>query len=1851
MPNVELEISERSDRDDMEGLVLNDRYEIVVEVGRGGRGVVYLAHDRALDREVAVKVVRQERLTKEDEARFSREARATAKLDHPAIVSIYDLCHFNGGLFLVMPYLRGDNLRVGLERLLDQRSMIEVAAQVAEALADCHRQGIVHRDIKPENIMLQGRPNGFGYRIKLVDFGLALHLGDERLTEHGALTGTLAYLSPEQVTMEGDNLTSATDVYSLGVVLYEGLVGETPFIGDWQTLLYQVAHVEPKTPSEHGVDLEQELEQLILRCLHKEPDIRPTAKQLAAALRSLLAGPHEAWQEVPSTPRKPTQNRRVDHLSLVSRRHELVELENRLEAAKDGECQLVMIGGEAGVGKTAMIHQLEEVIRRQSILCLRGGFEDIAQGIFPYQAYCEALFDGLRQRHAEGFAASHELEVLAPDLLRLFPGMRSLPGLEDLALLSETPPAAKVLGTSASRTSKKRDFFEILARAFGASADGHPMVVILEDLHLANVSIEVLHYLFRRLGPTPLLIVGTYRSDEVDRHHPLVEMSAALTDDPRVAFVRLSALSASESRQLIDQWLTTWSPHVAALEDEVAPSRPTIDESSAQVLHQTTAGNPLHLQELLRSLLTTDDLRVGEDGVLTLVLPAEDSLPSLPGSVQLTVSRRLASLDRDALDVLVAASILGHQFDVSALSAVALSTPSEKMIDDLIEAGFLIVSRRHQGCFELSSQALRRVIYGDLSARRRRNLHRRAAHYLERQLGERAGTASGRLSQHYALADEAEPAIRHGLIAARQALAAHCLEDAMSNLQLLLDFLDDEGEEGGRDVAAEVYALLAEVLRLSDRSDEALDEIDRADRALRRTSQRQSPRRHSPDMLWTAAKAARQLNRFDEAWRWTDLGIEALAQGDQPTFLRRFLRLGEEIHQAWGHPQQAAELRRRAESLRQEGGQSDSGSDSGSGYAERLGDLLLVQGDYLAARDAFDAARLERRNTFGELSSKDEARYLERMAELALKLGRYEQALEHCQLGIELVAEEDGEAMAGLEALAGRVECSAGRFEQAAAWVERGLARLRGSSEDDGVACRDPLGRLCSGVHQRIMAQLFRTQGNVLLGQGQPTQASTAFEQGRQLFERLEDRWEHSIALFNLAEASIQLGDYAAASGYLTAAAIEKSAIGDRWGLAYTHGARAWIHLDRGEDVAARREVATGLELARSLDDPKVVAWLHILSGRTHLLKGEIDDAESEMQSALAHAERTQAGPELVQARLGMSAVHCERGLFRRAQVAAEWAHRRAVESSEREAMLAASVALGRVARVVGKFAEASRWFRAALQLAEDIGNPYRICEVLSLCGETTLRCGNHRGARDDFERMHRLAEHIPDQRLVSIAELCLAEVSLLVGDEEATLDFAQSALRTARKLALPNAMGSVYELLTRHFVQVAQYRRAETYANAAIQIYSGSQEGDARSRGRVHLALAEMHLIAGNHCGERQEAENALRLLENSGDQAAWLDARRTSIAVQVGEDPEAATVGLAENIVASREAGYLLGEVRAQGFQCELLRRLGRIDEAMECARQEERLLRRIAHRKWLAVNAFHFASLYLEAGDFGRALHAGGLNFEPADNVGSMGRLFGLELGASLLLQIGRYRKARNLLDEAFHLAEKSDHPWRLANVHLVRAELFLASGGIHAAREEQSKGSAIAALLPDTNLLWYGYLVAERLEVLSAKLALAKGQPRRAVDVLEEPLRVFAELRTPLEEIDASLVLATAQLQLQAPKTACELLESIASRSREKGLVAREADALFLLGRASSDIEIARRSYRLAVRTGSWLRIARAARLVAEMESILGQADRSVRSRCVAKDLYDRLRQEIEPECRRSAESYWRTWGHPSATELT
>ncbi len=870
---------------------LAKRYEIVSELGRGGMGVVYRARDPMLNREVAVKLISSTDLTPEIAERFQREAQIVAQMDHPGIVPIYDLGQDNGSLFFVMPVVEGENLRHLLwGGSLRLGEVLDIAIQTADALDYSHARGVVHRDIKPENIMVSRHETGV--RIRVMDFGLAHATTESRLTKTGTLVGTVAYLSPEQVTAR--SFDGRSDIYSLGTVLYECLAGEPPFSGEVQSILYRIVHEVPQPPRALGAEIREELQDVVLQCLQKDPSKRPQkAGSVSEALRRHRASlqSDEFSRSVVLTASRMVQ--RPAASAFIGREKEFGQLQHRLNAAITGDCQFAVVAGEPGIGKSRLLEELKKLASVRKIRALYGRFVEQDRA-FSYQGFCELIQDYFRTRDSGSSAGERpDFSDLAPDLLSLFPLLTEIPELRSAASGGSRRAAAG----EEHKAEDRIQIFELLARSLTRIGGGKPLVLILENLHGAEISIEALQYIVRRLGPTPTLIVGSYRQTETDKRHPLIRMLDSFADDPRFVQITLGPFSPSE--------------HRAFIESVAGGSK--VSDALAERLRDATEGNPFFTKELVRSLMDSAGIAKDDSGAWNFAKGTGISSDALPATIQQAVEKRIERLPEELRELLSIASVLGKSFDFRDLEVLAEDV---KNLDDsaekLVREGILEEERESRGDrLAFASGIVRDVLYGALPRRKRRSLHRKYAELLEKRYAGRLERVYPDLVHHFSQADVPEKTVEHGLKLAQKSLDAFSPDDAIRAAKICLEFLEDEEWEGDRSLEGEARLVLARAHRMAGNTDGALREAEAAVKVFER--EKQTPRAVAAILF--AADTAWQARRVEETRRFAERGIETARAGATPDELTKLLSLAATVANLRGEYPKAAAYQAEIERL------------------------------------------------------------------------------------------------------------------------------------------------------------------------------------------------------------------------------------------------------------------------------------------------------------------------------------------------------------------------------------------------------------------------------------------------------------------------------------------------------------------------------------------------------------------------------------------------------------------------------------------------------------------------------------------------------------------------------------------------------------------------------------------------------------------------------------------------------------------------------------------------------------------------------------------------------------------------
>jgi tetratricopeptide (TPR) repeat protein len=731
--------------------LLNERYRLDVELGHGGMGTVYQAHDMLLDRDVAVKVLSSQALGAEGRARLLHEAQAVARLNHPNIVKVYDAGTAEGLSFIVMELLSGDSLFV--TRPTEIEAIIAISRQVCAALEHAHAHGIIHRDLKLENIIIS--ENGVAM---LTDFGLA-RSDTSRISMEGMIVGTVFYLAPEQAL--GQPLDGRADLYALGVILYELTAGRVPFTGeDALTIIAQHLHAPVVPPSTYNAAIPTWLDALILKLLSKRPDDRPAS---ASEVLRLLEGDESV---VPPEVRTSVLDRLVRG-RVVGREHESDEARAvwRQVITAPGERPVLLISGESGVGKTPLMREVTTLAE------ISGGKVLLAQCYDQSGAPYAPITDLIRRVDLPHPPEFVDGTVLA-DLLVLAPDLRTL-----------MPQAPAHLATD-PQTEQQR-IFESFTALCAALTVRTPLLIVIEDVHWADSStLFLLRHLARRARTLKLklLLLLTFRDEDLDEACCLNDVLLDFNRERLAARIKLARFTREQTHSLLAYML------------QEEPAAEFVDS-----IYRVTEGNLFYVQEVCRSLI--------EEGKLTRENgrwrhPRMEEI-HIPETIQATIQARVNKLPIQVQDVLRMAAVIGSEFDFNILQKA--SEQDEDILIDAIE-----IAERAQIIEEVKSKSslyageaftfanalIPATLHESVSGLRRHRMHRRVATAIEAMHPDDS-TQFEVLAFHYEKAGDIARARDFHTRAGDRAMAVFANQEAERDYRAALQLSPSDSERAG----------------------------------------------------------------------------------------------------------------------------------------------------------------------------------------------------------------------------------------------------------------------------------------------------------------------------------------------------------------------------------------------------------------------------------------------------------------------------------------------------------------------------------------------------------------------------------------------------------------------------------------------------------------------------------------------------------------------------------------------------------------------------------------------------------------------------------------------------------------------------------------------------------------------------------------------------------------------------------------------------------------------------------------------------------------------------------------------
>ncbi len=694
-----------------------DRWRIVRRLGEGGFGVVYEVADRRTGDAAALKLLRHVR--PDAVYRFKREFRALAEITHPNLVRLDALESDGAAWFYTMELVRGVDFLAFVRAA--PGSLADAFAQLARGLCALHAAGKVHRDVKPSNVLVDG-----GGRVVLLDFGLAIDAAPGASTE---LAGTPLYMAPEQFL--GSGPSASADWFAAGVLLYEALADRPPFEGTAAEMIDAKRRGAFEPPAARDPGTPPALAELCGRLLSPEPGARPGGDAVLAVLGAARPSAGPARDD-----------------PFVGRAQELAALDGALRASRAGP-QLVLVSGEAGVGRTTLLRRFAGDAARAGALVLVGRCHE--RESVPYKAL-DGVIDELA-RHLRRQPAEDVDALLPPDtgdLGRVFPVLRQIAAIDRATPLQGGDPHG-------ARRRAARALRELLGRI----AERAPVVITVDDVQWGDAdSAALLAELLRPPTPPAVLFAGTARRGDSGSPflHALDDARRGVLTDVPITRLDLQPLGRDEAMDLGRRLLAGAG----------------LDTAAAALIADESRGVPLILRELV------DHARLG--GSVRATLPQ-------------VVARVLDTLDPTARRLLDVIAVAGHPVTAAATRDVSDLPGNAGAALAALRSARLVRVRAELGddLYEVTHERTRDIVLGFVAAERRRAIHLALA----RSLAAASDPDSESIGDHFAAAGDSRSAFEHTLAAARRASSAYAFAHAASLFRRALEVGGDATPRDG----------------------------------------------------------------------------------------------------------------------------------------------------------------------------------------------------------------------------------------------------------------------------------------------------------------------------------------------------------------------------------------------------------------------------------------------------------------------------------------------------------------------------------------------------------------------------------------------------------------------------------------------------------------------------------------------------------------------------------------------------------------------------------------------------------------------------------------------------------------------------------------------------------------------------------------------------------------------------------------------------------------------------------------------------------------------------------------------
>jgi len=788
-------------------------YAITEKISEGSKSIVYRGVRESDGMAVVLKIFRQVYPTLADIARFKKEYELINDLAIDGVVASYGLVEDKDRIALVLEDFNGISLNEVLKsHKMSMEEFLHIAIRVADTLGYIHTGNIIHKDIKPHNILY----NPSSGEVKITDFGISTLLTreNENLYDPAIITGTLPYMSPEQTGRMNRPMDYRSDLYSFGVTLYEMITGTVPFISKdpLEVIHWHIAR-KPVDPRRVNDDIPEVVSAIIMKLLEKNAESRyQNSYGLKADLEECLE--------------RLNRSGRIDRFDLgtndqafrfslpqsfIGREREKETLIEAFHRVSQGGSESVAVTGPPGIGKTALVHEIEKSITEGRGFFIHSKYETIKKNV-PYSAIIHAFQKLMLMILAEGSdqLAQWKQKILA----RLGANCQVIIDvIPELEMIVERQPALPHIDPERSQNRFTRVFGDFI-RIF--MTPDHPLVIYLDDLQWADsASLKLISRLMMDYRTEYFFLILAYRNNEVEPEHELASILAGMED--RLTTITLNNLSAEQVGEYIGYFVNSQEKRAALLAD---------------VIYRKTNGNPFFLINFLRSIYDNKFLWCTPTGGWTWDLDKIKGMQVSDNVLELMIDR-INSLGQTTREMLKIASCIGNRFDLESIALLSGRSFESALTDlrDAMEEGIVYLSGIH---YYFLHHRVQEVIYSMIPEQERSRLHYRIGHlhadasspeettekifYIVHQLNSGVACTGSR--------EERIQLARLNLTAGQKAKSSTAYLSAESYLDTGIGLLDDESWERDYRLAFDLHFEKAECEYLNGKFERANDILD-----------------------------------------------------------------------------------------------------------------------------------------------------------------------------------------------------------------------------------------------------------------------------------------------------------------------------------------------------------------------------------------------------------------------------------------------------------------------------------------------------------------------------------------------------------------------------------------------------------------------------------------------------------------------------------------------------------------------------------------------------------------------------------------------------------------------------------------------------------------------------------------------------------------------------------------------------------------------------------------------------------------------------------------------------------------